>query len=291
MQGDFAPLCLKAWPSQGFDPNLLERMHALMSRARRARLTFVPEIRARADGQTWIKSNGRYWDLTTWMPGQADFHQHPAPVRLAAACGALAQIHAAWQPNSGSSGACPSVARRLDALTDWNKLLATGWRYNANETPEQSWRPLLVRAWNLAVDHGHHLSVMLGSWQTKPVRLQPCIGDVWHDHILFEADRVSGIIDYGAVRTDHPATDVGRLIGSLVADDEAGWATALAAYRAVRALSWEEESLARLLDRSGAIVSLFNWLRWCGRGERTLADPDAVTKRLAELVERVEKWQ
>ncbi len=138
--------------------------------------------------------------------------------------------------------------------------------------------------------NSQNLGVMLTPWQTKSVRLQPCIGDVWHDHILFEADQVSGIIDYGAVRTDHPATDVGRLIGSLVADDEEGWTTGLAAYRAVRAFSWEEESLARLLNRSGAIVSLFNWLRWCGRGERTFTDPNAVTKRLAELVERIEKW-
>jgi Ser/Thr protein kinase RdoA (MazF antagonist) len=290
VEGDFPALCLKAWPEQAFGPQLLERMHALMLRARRVRLTFVPEIRTRADGATWIKSNGRYWDLTTWMPGQADFHQQPTAVRLAAASGALAQIHAAWQSEAISSGPCPSIDRRLEALADWNRLLASGWRLNADETPEQAWRPLLKRAWDLALTNYRQLPVMLAPWITKTVRLQPCIGDVWHDHILFEAERVSGIIDYGAVRIDHPAADLGRLIGSLVADDDAGWATALAAYRAVRALSWEEESLARLLDRSGAIVSLFNWLRWCGRGERSFSDPVAVTTRLTAIVERLEKW-
>jgi homoserine kinase type II len=131
---------------------------------------------------------------------------------------------------------------------------------------------------------------MLRAWGDKPVSLQPCIGDVWHDHILFEGERISGVIDFGAARLDHRAADVGRLIGSLVGDDESAWATAIAAYRTVRPLSWEAEAFARLLDRSGIVVSLFNWLRWCGRGERKFEDTETVAAHLAGLVKRVEGW-
>ena len=290
VEGAFPPLCLKAWPPQGADSPQLERMHFLMSRARQARLAYVPEVRTCKNGKSWVKSNSRYWDLTTWMPGKADFHEQPTPVRLAAACAALAQIHAAWQPDRGKAAPCQSIARRLEALADWNALVASGRRLDIEKVSVEAWRPLLERGWQLAQSREQPLRLMLAAWRDKSVTLQPCIGDVWHDHILFDGDEVTGVIDFGATRIDHPATDVGRLIGSLVADDEAGWATALAAYRSVRALSWEHESLARLLDRSGAVVGLLNWLRWCGRGERTFADPDTVTKHLTELIARIEKW-
>jgi Ser/Thr protein kinase RdoA (MazF antagonist) len=291
VEGAFPPLCLKAWPRQGADSQQLERMHALMSRARQARLNYVPEVRTCGNGQSWVKSNNRYWDLTTWMPGKADFHEQPTPVRLSAASGALARIHAAWQPDRATIAPCPSIARRLEALADWNALVASGWRLETEKVPVPAWRPLLKRGWQLARAREQQLRLMLAAWQAKAVVLQPCIGDVWHDHILFDGDTVAGVIDYGATRIDHPATDVGRLIGSLVGDDVAGWATAIAAYRSVRVLSWEEDSLARLLDRSGAVIGLLNWLRWCGRGERTFVDVDGVTNHLLVLVARIEKWE
>ena len=62
--------------------------------------------------------------------------------------------------------------------------------------------------------------------------VQPCIRDIWHDHVLFTGDEVTGIIDFGAMDIDTPATDVARLLGSLVGDDEAGWRTASSAYSA-----------------------------------------------------------
>ncbi len=42
VEGEFAPLCLKAWPEPGFAPKHLDRMHALMSRAPSS-----PDIRSR----------------------------------------------------------------------------------------------------------------------------------------------------------------------------------------------------------------------------------------------------
>ena len=77
----------------------------------------------------------------------------------------------------------------------------------------------------------------------------------------FDGDRVTGVIDYGAMKIDHPAVDVARLLGSLVEDDLAGWAMGLAAYREVRPLSADEAELARALDVTGTIAAAAVWLR------------------------------
>ena len=72
---------------------------------------------------------------------------------------------------------------------------------------------------------------------TVSLNLQPCLRDIWHDHVLFTGDKVTGMIDFGAVDIDTPATDIARLVGSLVGDDAAGWQSGIAAYSDVRPLT------------------------------------------------------
>jgi Ser/Thr protein kinase RdoA (MazF antagonist) len=123
-----------------------------------------------------------------------------------------------------------------------------------------------------------------------PVRLQPCLRDVWHDHLLFDGDRLTGLVDYAAVGPDSVAADLARMLGSLVADDDEGWRVALVAYRNVSPLSIEEEHLARRLDRTGVIVALANWLRRLGEEGRRFEDAGAAVQRVEELLARVERW-
>ena len=74
------------------------------------------------------------------------------------------------------------------------------------------------------------------------VPLQPCLRDVWHDHVLFQGDEVTGLIDPSAARTDTVAADISRLAGSLIADDRRAWGKAMDAYQAVRPLSAAKRS-------------------------------------------------
>ncbi len=113
---------------------------------------------------------------------------------------------------------------------------------------------------------------------------------MWHDHILFDGDRLSGIVDYGAIKVDHVAVDLAQLLGSLVGDDTESWTHGLAAYRTVRPLAPEEEELARVLDRAGTLLGMANWLRWLYQERRPFDDIPAVAGRLRTLVERVERW-
>ena len=121
--------------------------------------------------------------------------------------------------------------------------------------------------------------------------LHACLCDVWHDHVLFTGDQVTGVIDYGAVKVDNAAVDLARMLGSLVGDDETAWQAALAAYRSVRVLSFEEERLARVLDVTGTVLGVANWLRRLAVEKRTAAEQEAVARRLETLVCRIAGWE
>src|SRR5260221_14393216 len=74
--------CLRAWPGTGPTPERLRWIHGLMKSARAAGLTFVPELLTTPAGATFVAHAGQLWELSTWMPGCADFHTHPTTVRL-----------------------------------------------------------------------------------------------------------------------------------------------------------------------------------------------------------------
>jgi hypothetical protein len=119
------------------------------------------------------------------------------------------------------------------------------------------------------------------------VRLQPCLRDVWHDHVLFERDHVTGLIDPSACRTESVACDLSRLIGSLIADDEIKWDLALDEYHRSRPLSSGERALTAAFDRSGVLLSGWTWLVWLCQERRTFPDSGPVQQRLTDIVTRM----
>ena len=98
------------------------------------------------------------------------------------------------------------------------------------------------------------------------------------------------MIDYGAAKTDHVAVDLARLLGSMIADDAAMRDVGFRAYAQLRPLSPEEQELVVHLDRTGTIIGMANWLKWLYRDRKRFDDYQAVAARLADLVQRVERW-
>ncbi len=282
-----AAFCLRAWPPGDPKPERLRWLHALMAVARGADLGFVPAVLP-VGGGTFIAHVSRLWELTTWLPGRADFHRHPAPARLRAACVALARLHQAWAARFPAHGTCPAIARRLDRGAAWLALVSSGWRpCPAGDDPA---RPSADSAWRLLSAHAARVESRLGPWAGRQFPLHPCLCDVWHDHVLFDGDEVTGLVDYGSVKVDHVAADLARLLGSLVGDDAAGWAEGLDAYASVRPLSAGERALAGALDRTGVILGAANWLTWLYHEGRAFPDRQLVAHRLAGLVRRMENW-
>ncbi len=285
-------LCLRAWPSGAPTPERLSFIHHCMMVARATGLAFVPAVFPGGDGATWQLHGERLWELSEWLPGTADRAAPPSAVHLAAAAQALARLHVAWASVAVSQGSCPAVQRRLDRAADWLRLLRSRWRPSfeaANRDPVAPWAG---RAWNLLQGQVERIPAQLASWSARPLPLQACLCDVWRANVLFDGDAVSGIIDYGGMKTDHISVDLARLIGSLAGDDEQLWKAGLEAYRAVRPLSTADEELARVLDTTGTLLAAANWLRWLYHDrDRRFEDRGAVAERLAALVRRVERWR
>jgi homoserine kinase type II len=127
-------------------------------------------------------------------------------------------------------------------------------------------------------------------WEAEPLPLQMCLRDIWHDHVLFTGDRVTGVIDFGCAAFDSPAGDVARLLGSLVGDDRRQWKLGLEAYEAIRPLSAAERDAIAYYDSSGLVLSAANWIRWLAEDRKALpptVDRAAMVKRIHRLVERL----
>jgi homoserine kinase type II len=282
--------CLRAWPPGNPAPDRLNWIHELMGKARTAGLEFVPSVGITAQGTTWIAHAGRLWDLTTWMPGRADFRDRPTSARLESACTALARVHGAWFGIRAPVGPCPAIVRRLEIARDWIGLIRSGWKLPGAVDGDDLLGPCSKRAWNLLPSSIKAVPRALEPWTGRTLALQPCLCDIWHDHVLFEGDQVSGLIDFGGVKVDHVAVDLARLLGSMVEDDAEQRRAGLRAYARLRPLSWEDQSLVHILDETGTVIAVANWLKWLYRDQKVFEDPTAVARRLSKLVDRMEKW-
>lgn len=271
-RGDLAgspALALKAWPP-GYPADRLASIHRLMADAR-ARCAFVPAVVPALSGDTVVEHAGRVWDVTAWMPGTADYRAAPSDAKLAAACAAVAALHRAWAPPAPALAPCPGVLRRLAVLADF-----PGRSFDPTS-------PLVRRALGVLPARAAAATAALRPWLRRPLPVRPCLCDVWHDHLLFTGDAVTGLIDYGEVKPDHPAVDLARLLGDLVGDDERTFRLGLDAYHAAGGPDLDP-AFTRLLDRTGVVCAAIHWVKELTAGT---APPES-EERLTRLLDRLD---
>jgi homoserine kinase type II len=254
------------------------------------------------DGQSFVNDiTGRLWQLEPWMPGAADYEQSPRVEKLRAAMTALAELHVAtrdFKQNAVKSSGVhlaelkpttdqSAVARRLAQLRELSKQGMSDLSRAINEAVWPELAPLAGEFIARLPKVVPSAIAMLEPLNDSRLTLQPCLRDIWHDHILFTGDEVTGIIDFGAVGIDTPATDIARLLGSLVADDAQGWQTGLEAYSAVRPLSPEELLAVSALDKCGLVLAGCNWIRWIYVERREFEDRQQVIGRFRTIMRRL----
>ena len=263
-----AVLCLRGWPSEMRDKARLTWMHRTLHAIRGGGCMLVPAPLATSDNRTWVDWQGRYWELTPWMPGEADYDRDANSPRLESAAVALFEFHQVAAETATTAPAW-GLSAALQRRAQWLHKLNHG----ELERLRQALRSRRVHSMDAIVRIGHQIlalypqiaprvTAQTQNVLTLNVPLQPCHGDLWHDHVLYTGARVSGIIDFGNLRVDTPVTDLARLLGSLAGDDEDGWRIGLEAYEQRLPLGVEQRQLLAVLDATSVVLSGVIWLHW-----------------------------
>ena len=282
-------LCLRRWPLDNPNERQLALIHKVLQHVHDQGLSFVPLPLPTRRGNTFVRHDGYLWELTPWMPGSADFCDRPTSNRLQAAMHALARFHlVAGSDGPDPLGPSPTMERRFRELRSF--LNGPAAQELRRRVPDHRWPELdepAVRLMEHLERHRSRLATILVE-PLPPVLQQPVIRDIWHDHVLFEGDEVSGIVDFGTMSIDTVVVDVARLLGSLLEYDPFAWKEGLRAYSEVRPLSVGQRGLLSVLDETGIFAGGLVWLRWHYLENRTFENRAGVLARVDHFLKRLE---
>jgi homoserine kinase type II len=225
------------------------------------------------------------------MPGTAEAARPPAPARVRSAFAAMAAFHQrlAVERRAGTS---PGLASRYGAITDLLRggldALERAVRRPDGPTGDDL-RPAALRWLGLARSVAPRMLEPLRAAAGRAVPLQPCLRDARPGHFLFEGDRVTGLVDFGAMGVDCVAGDLARLIGEWFDGGGSARSEALAAYEQIRPLDADEAALIDAFASTSALLIGEHWIRWYYVEGRRFDDPSAVAQGIARGLTQLER--
>ena len=283
-------LCLRRWPA-GTIAARVAQVHAALFQAAAAGIEFLAVPFRDQRGQSFFEFDNRLTEVASWLAGSADFHATPSASRLQNAMSALAHFHNAVSRNSNPDDAIqvsPGVVHRQRRVAE---LLAGRLTQIENALASHREHELSLLAESILQCAGPRLlqlKTALDEAAQVAVPTQLCLRDVRHDHVLFVGDRVSGIVDYDAIRVDSVTADITRLTQGLVGNDRQQWKFALDAYTAMRPLDENESRLIPVLQSANPVLSVLTWLEWLFLERREFDDLRRVEIRLSDLAAQLD---
>jgi homoserine kinase type II len=280
---------LRRWPPGHPRQSRLEFIHRVLRHVYSNGCTKIAVPLPSRDGNTFACRDGFFWELNPWISGKADFCDDPNPARLTSAIATLADFHSASARLSLFCATSKNVYRILARLAETPSYI-DGLRDLVSERnmPEVD----LLR--ELVLITGEKVAVRLHQ-QLRPFadvqfRNLAVIRDVWHDHVFFDGDSVSGIVDFGAMEIDIVSFDLARLLGSLVPEQPSRIQIALDQYSAAISfgpISLDERRLVPILDECGVLIGAINWIQWLLVEHRAFENRSAVCQRVDFLSRRL----
>lgn len=280
-------LAARAWPIDGPPPAQLDRVHHWLNEASRVGFVPVPVPVVDLDGRTYREHAGRLWEVIPWLPGKADSDSPPTTSHVRAAFVALAVFHRALESHRIISPS-PGILSRLEELKGLvsgglSEIMGAIAKRPADPLGEPAtlWVDLVRRSSDEMINELARASTMV-------IDRQPILRDARPEHFLFQGDRVSGLVDFGAMGVDTVAADLSRLAsewfdpGNSTLRDEG-----MRAYSSIRPLTLSEHSLFPIFQKSTLLLGPGRWVRWHFLEERVFQDPEAISKGLKRGVDRL----
>ena len=276
--------CLRKWPSENPDRKQLEWMHGVLIHARTVGVEVIPRIYRTVERETIVAYRGAFWELTDWMPGVADFFSNPSQARRQDLFQRVAECHRGFAQYQLDFRASAGVKARYQGIGELDGFL--------NQLPlvrDESavGRLLMLLGSNVVKERlkrcAARVESQLRPYLSQAIPVQPVIRDLWHDHLMFAGDRLTGIVDFGSLAMDSIVLDLTRLLRSLFGSDREGWDLAVADYQRTRPLMQAEIELLKPLDAANVILSAVNWVRWVVVEGREFEDSARVEQRIQRL--------
>jgi homoserine kinase type II len=252
-------LVLRCWPIDGPEPSQITQIHAWLAEA--SDLGFLPVPIATLNGSTLLSEGGRRWELAPWLSGSADLARPPRSEHLRPMFAGLAAFHVrlAGHRSEGPSPGLISRGQEIDRL-----ILGEFARLKAaiDRQPDDPAAPM-ARAWfDRAVALAPRVKVKTLQASLIPLPLQPCLRDARPDHFLFQANRLTGLVDFGAMGRDTVAADLARLLAESMGPDRLARSEAFQAYESIRPLLEPEARTIEAFERANALLGPARWVRW-----------------------------
>jgi hypothetical protein len=186
--------------------------------------------RAAAAGDYLLLQPDGIWKVEAWMPG-LPVPATPSPTQLQNAFAMLQQLHQtarSWALDEASRHRCQGkwwsatgrqhFAGTAKAAADRSTIAvrrsSRDFSPAAAKDPDSDFRRLAEQLGRVLRQRLNRLVAQLQSLATASFTLQPVLRDLWYPHVLFSGDHVTGVIDWNAAASDHPAFDYSRLLAS-----------------------------------------------------------------------------
>lgn len=255
---------LKLWPSVGPNRATLAWIHGVLqfAAARGWRLAPLPLVDA-AGNSVHVGSDGSCWDVTPWINGTVLAEGKAMPDHVRSAAMALAAYHLAVRehPDVEASALSPGLKLRLAEVESWQTIDLRGALLQLGRTTSATEEASAVLK---------HLAEVIppllpatAARLTKLTQVElfilPAIRDLWRPHLFYDETQVVGVIDFGALRLEHRATDLARLLGSLCDSRENLWKVGFQSYQHVWPLTSQEVEVYQAFVASQRVLAPLTW--------------------------------
>ena len=255
----------------------------------------VPRLLVQRDGSTALLHGENVWELAEWRLGDSVSLAQASAEQTLAAMQALAEFHQLAHRFSTQSGvvdrrSAPGLqqrAERVEALCRGKLAIALD---DLERLGEKSGGILLRNAAEIVQVELPKLKGLLAQSRDASLPVQWCHGDARWENLLFQGNRVTGLIDLGAATVDSVVRDVARLRGDLSEYAIVEPCRLLSAYESIRPLSDAELAALHVFEQCATPLAIANWLVWMAGPDQSLRNNvdrwTAALARLAKLVAR-----